>query len=146
MTTQVREILRMNEEDLAMESFPELPPAEYLLERDDWPPEEFDPNNPDILTVGTWCWRGYKGHWEIIGSKLFLKNIRGKYILKEEGPLFAFWVTQNLVFEMITEPGKLLELVVVEGNVKGIQLYSKCGPESEKECFLKRALRFLFGP
>lgn len=98
-----------------MKSAPDLPPMGYLLERDDWPPSEFDLNNPDCLTYGTCCWRGYIGSWEVIGSKLFLRDVRGKYKLNQDKPLLAVWITDNLVYE--TEQGILMELVIEKGNV-----------------------------
>ncbi|WP_415887698.1 hypothetical protein ACMXYO_06385 [Neptuniibacter sp. QD37_6] len=121
MTNQISETLIIGAQDLRMQSAPDLPPMDHLLERDNWPPSQFDPNNPDCLTYGTCCWRGYIGSWEVIGSKLFLREVRGKYKLKQDKPLLAVWITDNLVYE--TEQGILMELVIEKGDVIAQQPY-----------------------
>ena len=44
----------------------------------------------------TSCYRGYIGVWEIKDKKLFLKNIKGRYKLKADKPVFASWYTGDL--------------------------------------------------
>ncbi len=44
----------------------------------------------------TSCYRGYVGVWEIKDKKLFLKNIKGRYKLKSDKPVFANWYTGDL--------------------------------------------------
>ncbi len=50
---------------------------------------------PDI-TQSTACWRGYIGTWEIIGDKLYLIALRGKYKMLSSVPIIANWYTGTI--------------------------------------------------
>lgn len=144
MTKQISETLIIGTQYLQMKSAPDLPPIDHVLERENWPPSEFDLNNPDYIASGTCCWRGYIGSWEVIGSKLFLREVRGKYKLKQDKPLLAVWITDKLVYE--TEQGILMELIIEKGNVVAQQPYiNKAAEEHEagKKGFVSSVLSMI---
>jgi hypothetical protein len=39
----------------------------------------------------TACWRGYVAKWELRNGRFYLREIRGKYELTGDEPLFADW-------------------------------------------------------
>ncbi len=57
---------------------------------------EYTEDNPDISSTA--CWRRYIASWEIKDNKLYLLNIKGRYKLLGEDPLFADWVNGTIYF------------------------------------------------
>jgi len=60
------------------------------------------PTNPDLngkadcgFGLSTANYRGYIGAWEIVDSKLYLNEVKNGF-MKEKGPCFADWVSQEL--------------------------------------------------
>jgi hypothetical protein len=45
----------------------------------------------------TGSWQGYNGIWEINNNILYLVHIEGRYSLKSDTPLFAYWINDTIV-------------------------------------------------
>lgn len=95
MTTQKPETLRNEGKALSLCS---QPLSELFAERG---------NKPPFRATSTALWRGYVGHWSIIGDKLYLDDIKGelsdgsKVSLQTvfpdaSGPVLADWYTGTL--------------------------------------------------
>lgn len=87
MTAQKQEILIVENKRLTLACDPPLPNiSSDLIDL-----------TPDDAICSTWCWRGYIGTWEIKNNRLYLVNIRGKYKLVDEKPIFADWFSGQLL-------------------------------------------------
>lgn len=95
MTSQVREKLILNGNEISMTFCPPLPDNPDLIEA--MSREEAELSVKDIkygrTVFSTACWRGYIGTWEIKDGNLYLNDIIGRYRMKTDTPIFADWFT-----------------------------------------------------
>lgn len=95
MTAQVHEELIYEGEVESIAAEPGLPENhERIIQTD----------TGDFCTA---CWRGYYGTWEIKDDKLYLIHLEGNYKMKGAEPLFAEWVTK----EIMIPKGEMLNYV-----------------------------------
>ena len=79
MTAQIHEKLIYEGEETSMAFCPPLPENHPRIKDD------------EIKFVSSGCWRGYIGTWEIKEGKFYLVDIKGKYKLVGDSPIFADW-------------------------------------------------------
>jgi hypothetical protein len=92
MTAQVHELLIIEGEETSMAYCPPLPtnhPAIKSLTD----AEIRDVENMPSMIFSTACWRQYIGTWELKEGKLYLRDIKGRYKMTGDEPIFADWVT-----------------------------------------------------
>lgn len=102
MTAQVPERLVLDDCEVDMTACPPLPLGHPRCVKR--APD--DPPVPGIVH-STACWRHYIGTWRIDGDRLYLVGIEGDYRLIGDEPLFADWVSGDL----IVPRGRMLEYV-----------------------------------
>ena len=54
-------------------------------------PEDVAADRRDIILRSTACWRGYQGTWEIRDGRFYLVGLRGRFQLRDGGPILADW-------------------------------------------------------
>jgi hypothetical protein len=88
MTAQAHEKLILDGEETSMAFCPPLPESHpRVVDRTD---EHMTPQDSFLIGV-TACWRGYVAKWELRNGRFYLLEIRGKYEVTGEEPLFADW-------------------------------------------------------
>lgn len=118
MTIQITEKLIFNGEKVEMRvsSSPTLPKDR---------PQIIDGDDGFAMSA---CWRGYVGTWEVKTDKLYLVELSGQYMLKDNAPIFADWFTGTIVAPqggIIHHPGHIGEclheadlcITIESGNV-----------------------------
>lgn len=94
MTAQIAETLLWEGAPVALFSCPPLPLHDpRLRERT---ADEAEDAPAASYYHSTACWRGYVATWEIREDRLWLLEVRGRYILEGDTPLWAAWVTATL--------------------------------------------------
>jgi len=88
MTAQFHEKLIYNGEILSIAFCPPLPWHDPRLKKLDDDELEKDHRK---YTHCTACWREYVGTWEIEDEKFYLLNVKGRYKIVGETPIFADW-------------------------------------------------------
>lgn len=94
MTAQLREDLILDGEETSMAFCPPLPkrhPRIYEAVPDVTLTDEMDLITDDFILWSTACWRRYQGTWEVRCGRFYLIGLRGRYQLREGGPIFADW-------------------------------------------------------
>lgn len=104
MTAQVYEILILEGERLAMTKILPLPESSQIIAQDSKLSVAEGRLN---LYESSMCWRHYQGTWEIKENRLFLNKLTGRFRLADETPIFADWVSDQLILPY----GALLEYV-----------------------------------
>lgn len=91
MTSQIREVLLTDGEQLAMAFCPPLP-TEHPRLRAVAPMRNVSRGLERIIR-STACWRGYVATWSLDKGRLFLVRVEGRYQLDGAEPLLADWFT-----------------------------------------------------
>jgi hypothetical protein len=144
MTAQMAEIIIIDGEERIMTCCPRLPSAAMQIrERSDQEKQAAQSGawhrlakaaagaaDEESRLNSTACWRRYRATWEIIGDRLYLMHVIGRFERLGELPLFADWVThvlrvpagtmlhyEHMDFESVYERDLLIE--VTAGRVTG---------------------------
>jgi len=92
MTAQVHELLIIEGKETSMAYCPPIPtdhPQIQTLTQKEMEKLEDMP----LMIFSTACWRQYVGTWELKDGKFYLRDIKGRYQLTSNQPIFADWVT-----------------------------------------------------
>ncbi len=128
MTKQTHEKLIYNGLETSTPTFPNIPlDSEYIIKiEDDLLIKEIRENHLPRIIFSTACWRRYIGTWGIVNSKLYLKELKGRFKKVCNKPLFAKWYSGTLRVPM-GEPvekscflhsyEKELHIQIVKGHV-----------------------------
>lgn len=95
MTAQAHELLIVEGKETSMAFCPPLPESHPKLEELSTEEPQNQDNLPSFV-FSTACWRQYIGTWELKDGKFYLKDIKGRYRLTDNTPIFADWVTAVL--------------------------------------------------
>lgn len=70
--------------------------------------------------ASTACWREYYCTWEIADDRLYLVDVKGKYLIEGERPVFTFWYNGEIELpygEIVEEHFDQEMDVIYEGKV-----------------------------
>ena len=94
MTHQLHENIIYEGRDLSMTTCPKVPLDDpRVIELTDI--ELFAKGQPRVVSSN--CWRGYLGSWEIKEGRLYLIGLERNLKLEGFEPLFADWVSEELM-------------------------------------------------
>ena len=94
MTHQLHENIIYEGRDLSMTTCPKVPLDDpRVIELTD--KELFAKGQPRVVSSN--CWRGYLGSWEIKEGRLYLIGLERNLKLEGFEPLFADWVSEELM-------------------------------------------------
>jgi len=89
MTAQVHERLILDGEETSMAFCPPLPDGHPCIYEPE--PDEALSDEAKFILSNTACWRGYMGTWEIKDGRFYLRDLRGRFQMRDGGPILADW-------------------------------------------------------